>query len=515
MRSLLAAEWDEDSCKTHEDAHLGPVWHGDVRELDGQLDLKDAPLLLWASPPCQAFSTAGKRRGAIDERNGWPWTLDIIDRMEKKGVRPTWIICENVPGLTYHKGDCTRDEDGDPTECPGCYWERWIIPEFEKRYEHVQVRVLDAADFGVPQRRRRVFLVAGPKPFQWPEPTHSFQSLVYAKWVDGNYWKKHGIPKPKKGPRPGELKEMGVEMLFGGMREGIQPWVTVRDVLGLGHPDATFMSQRAPDPKHPVKSVDEPATGIRSGGDGHDSPHYWVQAPKDTNQPPEEFSTAGLRIMMTDGPRQAGSHSQGGAPSPTYDAGDRPSRTIRGGRAPEVWVEPDETPPDARGTQKASPDDPSPTIRAGGNVDASGKLGGGAPPYLAEENDTEETEELNIFGIFGNGNEPSPKPYEGPRYMEKAGTRPDLVDEPSRCVTASDGKGAGPHPERRMRASDDLLLSTGRRRLTVDECAVLQGFPNGYPFHGNATSRYRQVGNAVAPPVAETLGKAIIATTKG
>lgn len=38
----------------------------------------------WASPPCQAFSSAGKRLGAGDPRNGWPWLFDALDRARRR-----------------------------------------------------------------------------------------------------------------------------------------------------------------------------------------------------------------------------------------------------------------------------------------------------------------------------------------------------------------------------------------------------------------------------------------------
>lgn len=122
--------------------------------------------LLWASPPCQAFSSAGKRLGEADARNGWPWTLDAVD-----AVRPTWLIAENVPGLLHHQGACTR-RDGASLGCAGCYWLGTVLPAFRVRFPHVEVRTLDAADYGIPQHRRRVFLVAGPRAIVWPEPTH-------------------------------------------------------------------------------------------------------------------------------------------------------------------------------------------------------------------------------------------------------------------------------------------------------------------------------------------------------
>lgn len=80
---------------------------------------------------------------------------------------------------------------------------------------------------------------------------------------------------------------------------------------------------------------------------------------------------------------------------------------------------------------------------------------------------------------------------------------------PCRTVSASESKGAttgyvrADGCDRANRASHDLRKYTGRRRLTVAECAALQGFPDGWPWQGTAEQRYRQVGNAVPPILAE------------
>jgi len=52
------------------------------------------------------------------------------------------------------------------------------------------------------------------------------------------------------------------------------------------------------------------------------------------------------------------------------------------------------------------------------------------------------------------------------------------------------------------------------RRLTVEECAKLQGLPDTHRFTGNKTSRYTQVGNAVPPKMAEAVGRAILAADR-
>jgi DNA (cytosine-5)-methyltransferase 1 len=215
VHHVALCEWDADACATLRAAGLGPVVEGDVRDLDaiasaaflsesdawrqaGDL-LLDSPLdgdewclerealatdlwqesrrldLLWSSFPCQAWSVAGQRKGATDERNGWPWTVDAIDRF-----RPRWFIGENVFGLLHHNQDC--DRRGLPEECAGCYFERVILVELRKRFPVVGWFVVDAADFGVPQHRRRLFMYAGPEPVTPPRATHG-PGMFTRPWV--------------------------------------------------------------------------------------------------------------------------------------------------------------------------------------------------------------------------------------------------------------------------------------------------------------------------------------------
>jgi len=92
------------------------------------------------------------------------------------------------------------------------------------------------------------------------------------------------------------------------------------------------------------------------------------------------------------------------------------------------------------------------------------------------------------------------------------------LDRPSPTITATEEKGGGvmrrrPDDDRIRgpnRASDVLLATTGRRRLTIEECALLQGFPADYPWQGNKSQRYALVGNAVPPRMAEVLGNALV-----
>ena len=185
---LACIEWAPAAAATLTAAGL-PGIHGDVRKIDYRSFVGRADLL-WASPPCQAGSTAGKRRGASDERNGWPWAMDVVDV-----VKPTWFLAENVLGWTYHRKGCNRKARG--LSCIGCYWERWILPELRRRFAFVGWWRLNAADYGTPQHRRRVLLWAGPLPLPSTPP-----------------------PPSHLDPEDGELPE------------GVKPWVSVREAIG-------------------------------------------------------------------------------------------------------------------------------------------------------------------------------------------------------------------------------------------------------------------------------------------
>ena len=160
IEALACVEWDPNACAILRAAGF-PAVEADVRAVDwspwaGNVDL------LWASPPCQAFSLAGKRLGAADERNGWPWTWEAIDALRAAGIGPKAVLCENVKGILSHAAaaKCGKGREPKPEACPGCYWTSAILVEARRRFAHVEWRLLDAADFGVPQRRMRVILAA-------------------------------------------------------------------------------------------------------------------------------------------------------------------------------------------------------------------------------------------------------------------------------------------------------------------------------------------------------------------
>lgn len=220
-KHIACVEWDEDSCKTLAAAGL-PVVLGDVQALP--ISQGTSPDLIWSSFPCQAWSEAGNRKGSQDDRNGWPWTIQAIDI-----AKPSWVIAENVRGITTHRAACNQGTSClGPELCPNAYFSQVILADLRQRFAWVDWRILDSADYGVPQRRRRVFIIAGPNRIDWPEPTHQ---------------------------DPADIQPL----LFGTPR---QPWTTVRQALGLDAPTVVSASKSGGYDKLKLEIL----TGLNDGG---------------------------------------------------------------------------------------------------------------------------------------------------------------------------------------------------------------------------------------------------------
>lgn len=165
VRLIGAYDFDESAIESHR--ALMPDHPAEVADLSTLPSLPKADVW-WASPPCQPFSDAGDQRGSQDERNGYPHLLRLL----RDSPPPTWLVIENVPGIMRHsKTAGCGPLLPKPDQCRGCYLES-VERELRKHFPHVQSRVLDAADFGVPQHRLRHITVCGPTPVEWPDPTH-------------------------------------------------------------------------------------------------------------------------------------------------------------------------------------------------------------------------------------------------------------------------------------------------------------------------------------------------------
>ena len=145
--------------------------HGDMTQLVGKIlnGTVEAPDILVGGTPCQAFSVAGLRGSLDDERGNLTLVLirilDAIDFIRARNRQPPCILVwENVPGVLNTKDNAFGcflgglvGEDM-PLEPTGQKWANAGCVFGHKR--RIAWRILDAQYFGVPQRRRRVFLIA-------------------------------------------------------------------------------------------------------------------------------------------------------------------------------------------------------------------------------------------------------------------------------------------------------------------------------------------------------------------
>jgi len=222
------------------------IVEGDVRELDFE-SLCGSVDFVFAGPPCQPFSLGGKHQAHNDKRDMFPEVARSI-----RTIRPTAFIIENVKGIlrpsfaNYYRyvilqlthPDVAKEE-----------YETWQQHHARLERYHTSGKdtgtvyqvidqVMNAANYGVPQRRERVFIVGIRSDlgleFSFPTATHDEDALLHSQWISSEYWSEHRvakkdipIPSPRVLKRIERIKELGCA-------SPLARWRTVRDAfLGL------------------------------------------------------------------------------------------------------------------------------------------------------------------------------------------------------------------------------------------------------------------------------------------
>ena len=167
---VFSSEWDAFAQKTYE-ANFGQVPDGDITQIKAK-ELPDFDILTGGFP-CQPFSSIGKREGFEHSTQGTLF-YDILRILKEK--KPKAFILENVAGLVTHAKGETFSTMLDSLAC-SVNNEYKVSPNKHSLDYHVFWKVLNAKDYGVPQKRKRIFIIgfrsdmsSGIPNFQFPEP---------------------------------------------------------------------------------------------------------------------------------------------------------------------------------------------------------------------------------------------------------------------------------------------------------------------------------------------------------
>ena len=154
---VFSSEWDEKACKTYQ-ANFHETPHGDITKIS-ERDIPPFDVCL-AGFPCQAFSIMGKMQGFEDTRGTMFFEVERILKYHK----PQAILLENVKQLTSHDKGRTL---------------RVILEHLDALGYHIKYKVLNALDFGLPQKRERIIIVGFLNPVLAEKFNFEFKKKPY------------------------------------------------------------------------------------------------------------------------------------------------------------------------------------------------------------------------------------------------------------------------------------------------------------------------------------------------
>ena len=286
-------EWDKNSCASinaNIDTGFDGIANWKVVQSDVRLvkysDYGLGIQFVTGGPPCQPFSLGGKHKAHNDTRDMFPEAVRAV-----RELRPHGFIFENVKGLlrksfsSYFNYILLQLSHPNVVARNGMDWTEHlrILEEYhtsnrERSLEYnVVFRVLNAADYGVPQQRHRVIIVGFRSDinahWHFPKSTHSKEALIYAKYGDSSYWEEHCIAKRSRPELSATEKRIiqTIDKSVLGKR-----WQTVRDATsGLPNPmnDNEFANHEFRDGArsyvgHTGSLLDEPSKTIKAGAHG-------------------------------------------------------------------------------------------------------------------------------------------------------------------------------------------------------------------------------------------------------
>jgi DNA (cytosine-5)-methyltransferase 1 len=290
-------EWDKDSCdniKANIQRGFPLIKHWNVFQTDVRTvnykPFGTSIQLVAGGPPCQPFSLGGKHKAYNDNRDMFPEAVRAVQEL-----RPHAFIFENVKGLlrksfsSYFEYIILRLTYPDIALHPMIRWQEHLklLEQFHTsggnyglKY-NVVFRLLNAADYGVPQLRQRVIIVGFRSDldanWSFPEQTHSYDSLLAAKWISGEYWDIHKITH-KCRPEMTIRNKAAMIRLLDNKNANLPRWQTVRDAIAdLTDPrvkqNNVIANHEYRDGAksyigHSGSNLDEPSKTLKAGGHG-------------------------------------------------------------------------------------------------------------------------------------------------------------------------------------------------------------------------------------------------------
>jgi len=301
VRHEYLIERNDDACGTlFQNQGSGPrvarhwkVFCGDVKKFDYRPFVEKIDMIA-GGPPCQPFSLGGKHKGNEDNRDMFPEAVRAVAEL-----RPMVFLFENVKGLLRQSfssyfayilhqlkyPEISRRDDEDWREHLSRLEKYHTKGRPEGLHYRVLFRLVNAADYGVPQLRQRVFIIGFrsdlKKEWTFPKESHSFDSLLHSQYVSEEYWDFHSVPRKRRPSPDPRFKDRIAKLraehsLF---PLSTQRWLTVRDALsGLPDPESQSPSRSFPNhefrdgakayPGHTGSEMDEPAKTLKAGDHG-------------------------------------------------------------------------------------------------------------------------------------------------------------------------------------------------------------------------------------------------------
>lgn len=261
----------------------GDIRHVDFTPFDGSLDL------ISGGPPCQPFSLGGRHRAYDDARDMFPQAVRAL-----REARPKAFVFENVKGLmrasfqNYFEYVQLQMEHPEMISKPDEHWEDHLA-RLERHHTRsnrpglhyrVVTRLLNSANYGVPQKRERVLFVGFRDDvdarWSFDAGDHSMEALVWDQTF-GDYWERHKIAKKDR-----RLEGRSLQLsrkLSAEHRPLSKPWQTTRDAIAdLPDPrhskqSASIFNHNFQDgartyPGHTGSYLEEPAKTLKAGVHG-------------------------------------------------------------------------------------------------------------------------------------------------------------------------------------------------------------------------------------------------------